>query len=1358
MQTTQIKTSTKVGSSSGNVGSTSGGSGSTSVSTKQVHPAILSTFAPTGCELSTWAFLTLPRPRESNSKWNGANSQELPNLVTAHSNSLKIHVVDPMSGTLVLASSYDNLAGTITTLHALPNAAGTISGRNYDGLLIGFAGQPRMSIVYPPGGLLDELSSSSSGCWSGVLTASSIIDLTPPLIERSFGSVSPLEQDLSCCITQDKKVPTVAVVLGGGVSIAAFHLQKSNYDGAGRDASSTCEKSSQNWWRTASDPYFLPLSKLASTVPMSRATATSALYQKYQSRSSQTATGQNVSKFSHGFGDILSCAFLSGYTEPVLVILHSNPHRYGGRSCPGRLGHRSSYTRTPLCLTAISISIAQRRSVVLWSLPDAMPSDAFECHSHPKGGVMVVGVNEVLYVDCAGKIKCCTAVNGWVRSTGSAALLPKLGSFRGIMQPNPSPLPKLSIQLDGCRLSFVNENVAMLALRDGTLYTMELHNENECVGAGGDDTMCISLSPVGKKIGGLGMISTLSALPLLKIQAIGVDFGKFLDESSLNPKKEEAANETLESSGPISGKHAKTVWKDDVSSSLGLVFAGSRMGDSSLLLYGLKDKVTLIPLERDVDDEEQSSNEIKRKRENESSSQSQVKKEKLEFDGTGPNNIEAKEQKVGTDITTVTDDEGNLSLEDMLRLEEEALYGLDSDEDMNAFHSQQRNSTLLPGITPKQLYRPQIRAMSVFQHTKVLDSLTGLGPIGPGCTGPTAGRESKDAVSMFRHLLRTPSKGSVVNVHPCGYGSSGGLVILSKSGMHPGLTVESEIDCLDIGAIFPCPHMGYFFVQKKGPNSGCIVMRVSKEDNLTALEEISIDSVVEEIMDAENSIPSFQNVRDVLTRMNILSVKEFQLRDDLSTRCVIVTRFGSAYGIVIFSLRQGKFVIDHSHIIGSLDGGQMIDRDCLVSVSFVENLDASKLPLSAEDVSFACVWSSGNASIFNISKQVVWTVKEFIVSRDVMKRKDINKSGFHYDGRITAIDIFAIADSIFDNNSQNTDTNGENEEDVLANSSSEGFKFDEDDFELYVDGDDNFLSNYPNRIHRMEAGKSMESSEMAPSRYNSLAGYISGAGLSKRNKSVLAITRRSGQLDIYDLSKILSLSDSMVQLFSYEELHPRALLWNTIGGCGHGAPILNRSSMYSRYPLSQETYSAEIRFFFCGPSESAKPDDTRDLSLLRSLCLLVETNQGDTQLYTATKSNANGDISFKRVPLHLVSRPSRDEKRHRDKLSRKGIAKIADESGAKYRNNRLHRFFSISGEDGLFAATSRPMWFLSERGAPSVVYHRLRHCAPAGGADVPVAGFCSGFSLDSQETQSGFITVHERIGRVGSQRLTLFNG
>jgi len=45
----------------------------------------------------------------------------------------------------------------------------------------------------------------------------------------------------------------------------------------------------------------------------------------------------------------------------------------------------------------------------------------------------------------------------------------------GVMHPNPSPLGKLSLQLDGCRLGFVAGDVALVCLRDGSLYSLEIH-------------------------------------------------------------------------------------------------------------------------------------------------------------------------------------------------------------------------------------------------------------------------------------------------------------------------------------------------------------------------------------------------------------------------------------------------------------------------------------------------------------------------------------------------------------------------------------------------------------------------------------------------------------------------------------------------------------------------------------------------------------------------------------------------------------------------------------------------------------------------------------------------------------------
>ena len=187
---------------------------------------------------------------------------------------------------------------------------------------------------------------------------------------------------------------------------------------------------------------------------------------------------------------------------------------------------------------------------------------------------------------------------------------------------------------------------------------------------------------------------------------------------------------------------------------------------------------------------------------------------------------------------------------------------------------------------------------------------------------------------------------------------------------------------------------------------------------------------------------------------------------------------------------------------------------------------------------------------------------------------------------------------------------------------------------------------------------------------------------------------------------------------------------------------------------------AEIRFFVSGPSiqpESLNDIDTdKDSWMLRSLCILVDTSLGDLHLYSGSKRRSNMNrLEFSRVPLSNVSRPSEEAGRHLIKLRRKGIAPAVAQT--HFRSNRLHRFCGISNEDGLFAATPRPLWFVSERGAPTVVSHKSRHVSPAGGR-VPVSGFCTTMPAVFRSASSGFITMHERIGRVGSQRLTLYNG
>ena len=175
-------------------------SSSSSANNRPIHPAVLTTIGPGkggGCsELSCWAYLTRPRPPPSNTTTTNANSVgdtndnnatlPLPNLVTSQSNSLRVYTVLPNAGTLALTAVYDNLAGTICSLDVIPNGTsssnssvsddGDGSGSScacYDGLLLGFAGHPRLSLVYPSTPMISSGGSSDNNASSTASSAGS---------------------------------------------------------------------------------------------------------------------------------------------------------------------------------------------------------------------------------------------------------------------------------------------------------------------------------------------------------------------------------------------------------------------------------------------------------------------------------------------------------------------------------------------------------------------------------------------------------------------------------------------------------------------------------------------------------------------------------------------------------------------------------------------------------------------------------------------------------------------------------------------------------------------------------------------------------------------------------------------------------------------------------------------------------------------------------------------------------------------------------------------------------------------------------------------------------------------------------
>jgi hypothetical protein len=216
----------------------------------------------------------------------------------------------------------------------------------------------------------------------------------------------------------------------------------------------------------------------------------------------------------------------------------------------------------------------------------------------------------------------------------------------------------------------------------------------------------------------------------------------------------------------------------------------------------------------------------------------------------------------------------------------------------------------------------------------------------------------------------------------------------------------------------------------------------------------------------------------------------------------------------------------------------------------------------------------------------------------------------------------------------------------------------------------------------------------------------------------VAIARQSGMLEVYAL-------DVLTQGAEPEPV------W-TSAGCSHGLSVLSpeQTAKTIRFPNRHKVQASEIRFFVIGPS---KPKTAPFALGPNSLCLSIESSDGDVMLYKAELAPASLDVAlFRRVSLKDTTRPSKEQGKHFMKLRRKGIAKkVNDDAIGGFRHNELFRFKNLSRQDGLFAATSRPVWFIAERGYPTALAHRCRHVAPAGAKAKPVAGFCAGILVSS---------------------------
>ena len=131
--------------------------------------------------------------------------------------------------------------------------------------------------------------------------------------------------------------------------------------------------------------------------------------------------------------------------------------------------------------------------------------------------------------------------------------------------------------------------------------------------------------------------------------------------------------------------------------------------------------------------------------------------------------------------------------------------------------------------------------MTQFRSVELLDCLTGLGPLGAGTHGPVAtavppplslggkidpleAAAASEAAGVGSSAFGPDATSSARHyVMPCGFGSSGGLAILTTPGRDApgsGGTVRSEADVSGTtGAVFGLPHSDLMILGKEGGGS-----------------------------------------------------------------------------------------------------------------------------------------------------------------------------------------------------------------------------------------------------------------------------------------------------------------------------------------------------------------------------------------------------------------------------------------------------------------------------------------------------------------------------------------------------------
>ena len=731
------------------------------MTSRLIHPCYKPIIAPSGAEHSVWANLS------SNDASSLSSHQH---LVTAHANSIRIYSVNDQAE-LICLCKFDDLAGNVISLHVLPG------GDSVDELLVGFSGLPRLSVV-------KLVESEEDG--SLMLRASSIIDFTSSLYSMSMGANAPLlEEDLLVCVNscplgidEDEssyrsRVRTVASVLGGGVSIAVFQVFR--------------DQSGDSW---SSDPYILNLCELSNTMgfligltaPLSGTSvdlsaSRSKVLGPHQSKLNPTL---NETSICSGFGDILDIIFLSGYSSPTIAILHA-PR---GLTWTGRL----SSSPTALAVTAISVAVEHKTSVILWSCGAVCNDSRYIIPvPQPLGGCLVFSPNVVSHIH-HGTVCGCLALNGFAHTSSPPELLidQSISSKRNrskyvhsCLGPNPSPLPLLSTQFDGSQAAFVSPTIALVSDREGQLYSLELHpgsNEKRA-------DLQISVVALNCMLSGPPSSFALSNISSTVAQTV---------------------TQLLANTMKIEDDKITQLSKNSV----GLLFSGSTVGESHLVAFSM-DSIRLNA-------KDESSILLKREFEEYVTKNSRIK-------------LEGKTEE--TSVISEEEDENNEEKRSSLIEDDVFLYNGYADQtsivEETSIRVENEQNLKTRSIKAK---RP-IESMHTFTLS-ILDSVKSFGCLGYSCQGPcysefsTSTVEEDDDETDIKLLNHD-------HIISCGAGKTGGLAIISSIGETETSGILSEIDFMGAKNMFLLKSAGTIVITKEEGTEPIILQKDTNSFNFT---------------------------------------------------------------------------------------------------------------------------------------------------------------------------------------------------------------------------------------------------------------------------------------------------------------------------------------------------------------------------------------------------------------------------------------------------------------------------------------------------------------------------------------------